>query len=169
VRRDGEAIEPEGPEIGQIGAPPGDQVRHHATDGGRELESVARHAGGHVEAADRRLVEDRHPVRCDVEGPGVSPLVARLPERRHAAAGPLHDPGDLVEAHVAPERLGIQRMVRLVRVEKAGQREPAGLRAQERPARQVEVDRVGASERRRPLDDEHGVPAHDNGQGHPGQ
>src|SRR5262245_34096832 len=53
----------------------GDERGHHRADRGAQLEAMAGHAGRDEEARQRRLIEDGHPVRSDVEGAGVSARV----------------------------------------------------------------------------------------------
>src|SRR5215470_17970786 len=55
-----------------------DESGHHLAHRRRQLEAVPRHARGDEEARERRLVEDGHPVRSDVEGARPAARVARL-------------------------------------------------------------------------------------------
>src|SRR2546428_984149 len=66
-----------------------DEGGHHLAHGRRKLEAVARHASGHEEAFEVRLVEDGHPVGRDVEGAGPAARVAGL---RHPWHGPARAP-----------------------------------------------------------------------------
>src|SRR3990172_103099 len=77
----GETVEGKGRPV-DGGPASGDQLRHQLAHRRRELEAVTAHAGGDVKAADGRLVEDRHPVRRDVERPGVALLVVRVRQGR---------------------------------------------------------------------------------------
>jgi signal transduction histidine kinase len=124
----------------------GDQRRHHLADDGRELEAMSAHAGRDPEAAQRRLVEDRHPVRRDVERPGPAAAVARLGQTRDRAGGALENLSGFVEPDVGSEQLGFHRMLLLVVRERAGESEPTRLRPRVAAAREVEIDQVRAPE-----------------------
>ena len=120
---------------------------------------MAAQAGGDEEAANGRLVEDRHPVGCDVEGAGVSPAVAGVGEPRHGAPRALEDRARLFEARFAAEKVGVHRMLGLVVGERAREREVPGLGAHIASPGEVQIDEVGPAERRIALHDEDGMAA----------